>query len=227
MQTLHLECEEFTDSAICEFRFYSSPSLGSAAKRAAVTAVRRIWQPNPGVAGQPATRTNRLVRGPPLKSATILFNSGSSQLLLGTMPEKGEGSVGVYKPHETPRMPELEGVELASFISRACAMGIDFRRHWTVPRRGEPGSEFWEGSEPLMGGGSTWLTGSYDPETDTLFEPTGNPFPDSEDADRGGDNLYTDSILAMNPANGALERHHRFTPHDVSGRDANKPPVLS
>jgi PQQ-dependent dehydrogenase (methanol/ethanol family) len=99
-------------------------------------------------------------------------------------------------------------------------------RHWTVPLRGEPGSETWKGSEPVVGGGSTWLTGSYDPETDTLFWPTGNPFPDSEDAERGGDNLYTDSILALIPATGALKWHYQFTPHDVSDRDATEPPVL-
>ena len=99
-------------------------------------------------------------------------------------------------------------------------------RHWTVPRRGEPGSETWKGSEPVMGGGSTWLTGSYDPETDTLYWPTGNPFPDSNDAERGGDNLYTNSILAMNAANGALRWHYQFTPHDVRDRDATEPPVL-
>jgi len=99
-------------------------------------------------------------------------------------------------------------------------------RHWTVPRRGEPGSETWKGREPVVGGGSTWLTGSYDPETGTLYWPTGNPFPDSEDKERGGDNLYTDSILAMNAADGALKWHYQFTPHDVSDRDATEPPVL-
>ncbi len=99
-------------------------------------------------------------------------------------------------------------------------------RRWTVPRRGEPGSETWQGSEPLLGGGSTWLTGSYDSETDTLYWPTGNPFPDSEDEHRGGDNLYTDSILALNPANGELKWHYQFTPHDIKDRDATEPPVL-
>jgi len=99
-------------------------------------------------------------------------------------------------------------------------------RHWTVPRRGEPGSETWKGPEPVTGGGSAWLTGSYDPETDMLFWPTGNPFPDSEDAGRGGDNLYTNSILAMNPADGALRWHYQFTPHDVKDRDSTEPPVL-
>ena len=99
-------------------------------------------------------------------------------------------------------------------------------RHWTVPKRGEPGIETWKGSEPLAGGGSTWLTGSYDAETDTLYWPTGNPFPDSEDADRGGDNLYTDSILALNMKDGALKWHYQFTPHDLRDWDATEPPVL-
>jgi PQQ-dependent dehydrogenase (methanol/ethanol family) len=99
-------------------------------------------------------------------------------------------------------------------------------RHWTVPRKGEPGSETWKGSEPLIGGGSTWLTGSYDPVADTLYWPTGNPFPDSEDEDRPGDNLYTDSILALNPSTGELKWHYQFTPHDIRDRDATEPPVL-
>jgi glucose dehydrogenase len=50
-------------------------------------------------------------------------------------------------------------------------------RRWTVPRRGEPGIETWTGKEPLTGGGSTWLTGSFDAATDTLYWATGNPWP--------------------------------------------------
>jgi PQQ-dependent dehydrogenase (methanol/ethanol family) len=99
-------------------------------------------------------------------------------------------------------------------------------RHWTVPRKGEPGSETWQGSEPLRGGGSTWLTGSYDEATDTLYWPTGNPFPDSDDRDRGGDNLFTNCILALDPHTGELKWHYQFTPHDVRDRDATEPPVL-
>ncbi len=99
-------------------------------------------------------------------------------------------------------------------------------RHWTIPLKGEPGSETWKGTAPLFGGGSTWLTGSYDPETDTVYWPTGNPWPDSNDRDRPGDNLYTDCILALNPHDGTLKWHFQFTPHDVHDRDANEPPVL-
>jgi PQQ-dependent dehydrogenase (methanol/ethanol family) len=99
-------------------------------------------------------------------------------------------------------------------------------RHWTVPRRGEPGSETWKGSEPVAGGGSTWLTGSYDASTGTLFWPTGNPFPDDDNSDRLGDNLYTDSILALDPDTGERKWHYQFTPADVVDRDATEPPVL-
>jgi PQQ-dependent dehydrogenase (methanol/ethanol family) len=99
-------------------------------------------------------------------------------------------------------------------------------RHWTIPLKGEPGSETWKGTEPLYGGGSTWLTGSYDPETDTLYWPTGNPWPDSKDQDRPGDNLFTDCILALDPHTGALKWHYQFTPHDVHDWDATEPPVL-
>jgi len=99
-------------------------------------------------------------------------------------------------------------------------------RRWTVPRKGEAGSETWQGSEPARGGGSTWLTGSYDESTDTLYWPTGNPFPDGDDRDRGGDNLFTDCILALNPHTGEVKWHYQFTPHDLKDRDATEPPVL-
>jgi PQQ-dependent dehydrogenase (methanol/ethanol family) len=99
-------------------------------------------------------------------------------------------------------------------------------RHWTVPRNGEPGIESWQGKEPVTGGGSTWLTGSYDPATGTLFWATGNPWPDSDDRDRPGDNLYTNCVLALDPATGNLKWHYQFTPHDVKDRDATEPNVL-
>jgi PQQ-dependent dehydrogenase (methanol/ethanol family) len=118
-----------------------------------------------------------------------------------------------------------EGIR--GFVAAYAASTGELRwRHWTVPLRGEPGSETWVGSEPLLGGGSSWLTGSYDPSTGTLFWPTGNPYPDSEDKDRGGDNLYTDCILALDAATGNLKWHYQFTPHDLRDRDATEPPVL-
>jgi len=99
-------------------------------------------------------------------------------------------------------------------------------RFWTVPKAGEPGSETWKGTALATGGGSTWLTGSYDPETRTLYWPTGNPYPDSDGSERKGDNLYTDCILALDVATGKLRWHFQFTPHDLHDWDAIQPPVL-
>jgi putative heme-binding domain-containing protein len=99
-------------------------------------------------------------------------------------------------------------------------------RHWTLPGRGDPGIETRGRNPPLLSGGSTWLSGSYDPETDTLYWPTGNPFPDSDDSDRPGDNLYTDCVLALDPYTGNMEWYFQFTPHDTADRGANEPPVL-
>jgi len=98
-------------------------------------------------------------------------------------------------------------------------------RHYTIPAAGEPGIETW-GKEPVEGGGSAWLTGSYDASTDTLYWAVGNPYPDSNDRDRPGDNLYTDSVLAMNPKTGAVKWYYQFTPHDLKDRDATEPNVL-
>lgn len=99
-------------------------------------------------------------------------------------------------------------------------------RFWTVPRRGEPGSETWSGKAIEAGGGSTWLTGSYDPETRLLFWPTGNPFPDTDGEDRKGDNLYTNCVVALDIATGKLRWHFQFTPHDLHDWDATEPLVL-
>ncbi len=99
-------------------------------------------------------------------------------------------------------------------------------RRWTVPLKGEPGIETWKGPEPLTGGGSTWLTGSYDAPTDTLYWATGNPWPSREDRDRGGDNLYTDCVLALNGHTGEVRWFYQFTPHDRKDRDATEPNVL-
>jgi PQQ-dependent dehydrogenase (methanol/ethanol family) len=99
-------------------------------------------------------------------------------------------------------------------------------RHFTVPASGEPGIETWKGPEPKEGGGSTWVTGSYDKETDTLYWPTSTPWPTTNGHDRGGDNLYTECMLAMNPDTGEFKWYYQFTPHDIHVWDATEPPVL-
>jgi alcohol dehydrogenase (cytochrome c) len=104
--------------------------------------------------------------------------------------------------------------------------GKEVWRFWTVPRPGEPKSETWQGKGIEHPGATTWLTGSYDPELDTIFWPTGNPSPDLIGDDRGGDNLYSDSIVALDAKTGRLKWHFQFTPHDVWDYDAQETPAL-
>src|SRR5437667_3527726 len=106
------------------------------------------------------------------------------------------------------------------------ASGERVWRHWTVPSKGEPGYDTWKGKAVTYGGGATWLTGSYDAETDTLYWATGNPYPDSDDRERGGDNLYTNCVLALHPDTGKMKWYYQFTPHDVHDWDATEPNVL-
>src|SRR4051794_1462790 len=102
-------------------------------------------------------------------------------------------------------------------------------RLYTVPRPGEPGSESWPNSAATFerGGGATWVTGSYDPESDTLFWGTGNPNPDYNGEERDGDNLYTCSLIAVDAATGKLKWHYQFSPHDTHDWDSNHVPVLA
>jgi len=99
-------------------------------------------------------------------------------------------------------------------------------RFWTVPRQGEPGWDTWQGNAVEFGGGSTWLTGTYDPDLRLLYWPTGNPFPDTDGSERAGDNLYTNCIVALDPQTGKLRWHFQFTPHDLHDWDAVQPAVL-
>jgi alcohol dehydrogenase (cytochrome c) len=106
------------------------------------------------------------------------------------------------------------------------ATGKEVWRFWTVPKRGEPGSETWRGKDIDHPCASTWLTGTYDAELDTLYWPTGNPCPDYDGDERLGDNLYSDSILALDPKTGALKWYFQYTPHDLWDWDAQQTPAL-
>lgn len=99
-------------------------------------------------------------------------------------------------------------------------------RFWTIPGPGEPGHETWGGDSWKTGAGPTWLTGSYDPDLNLLYWGIGNPGPDWNGDVRPGDNLYTCSVVALNPDDGSLRWHHQFTPHDTHDWDANQIPVL-
>lgn len=99
-------------------------------------------------------------------------------------------------------------------------------RFYTVPKRGEKGSETWIGQAIEHGCGSTWQTGSYDPALDLIYWGTGNPCPDFNGEERLGDNLYTSSVVALAAKTGELKWYYQFTPHDTHDWDAAQPMVL-
>jgi alcohol dehydrogenase (cytochrome c) len=104
--------------------------------------------------------------------------------------------------------------------------GEEAWRFWTVPAPGEPGSNTWVGKAWEHGCAASWLTGVYDPALDLIYWPTGNPCPDYNADERMGDNLYSSSVVALEPATGKLRWHYQFTPHDVHDWDATQVPVL-
>ena len=99
-------------------------------------------------------------------------------------------------------------------------------RFYTVPSKDEPGGDTWEGDSWMTGGGSAWVTGSYDPELNLVYWGTGNPAPDWNGEVRKGDNLYTDCIVALDADTGKLKWHFQATPHDVWDWDGVSEPVL-
>jgi alcohol dehydrogenase (cytochrome c) len=107
------------------------------------------------------------------------------------------------------------------------ATGERVWRFYTIPAPGEPGSDSWKGEIWQRGGGPTWLTGTYDPQLNLLYWGVGNPNPDWDGESRPGDNLYTGSLVALDPDTGKLKWHYQYTPHDTHDWDANEVPVLA
>ncbi len=107
------------------------------------------------------------------------------------------------------------------------ATGKQQWRFNTVPGPGEFGHETWENDAWRTGGGGTWTTGSYDPATDLLYWGAGNPGPDFDGDVRPGDNLFTDSVVALHARTGKLAWYFQFTPHDDHDRDSTQTPVLA
>jgi len=99
-------------------------------------------------------------------------------------------------------------------------------RFWTIPGPGEAGHETWQGDTWKTGSAATWVTGSYDSALNLIYWGTGNPGPDYDGDARPGDNLYANSLLALDVDSGALKWHYQFTPHDTHDWDANHVPVL-
>ncbi len=146
-------------------------------------------------------------------------------------PDKGEVITGA--PLVVKNLV-ITGVAGAEFGIRGWIAATDLTTHkevWrthTIPGKGEPGSETWKDSynAAATGGGSTWVTGSYDPSTNTLYWGVGNPGPDWDSQYRPGDNLYTDSTLALDLDTGKIKWHFQHTPNDAFDYDSVSENVL-
>ena len=99
-------------------------------------------------------------------------------------------------------------------------------RRYNVPKPGEPGSETWKGDAWARGGGTAWITGTYDPELDLMYWGTGNPGPDFDGSVRPGNNLYTSAVVALDPDDGSIKWHYQWTPHDVWDYDGVNENIL-
>jgi alcohol dehydrogenase (cytochrome c) len=116
---------------------------------------------------------------------------------------------------------------LRGFLDAYDVMGKHLWRFYTIPAPGEFGSDTWKGDSWKTGGGGTWLTGTYDPELDTVFWPIGNPAAMTDRSVRGdGDNLFTDSVVALDPDTGRRKWHYQFTPNDGHDWDSTEDMVL-
>ena len=100
-------------------------------------------------------------------------------------------------------------------------------RFYTIPGPGEPGHDTWAGDSWKTGGASVWVTGAYDPEQNLIFYGIGNHGPDYHSESRLGDNLYSDSLVALDADTGKLRWHYQFTPHDLHDWDATEVPILA
>ena len=104
--------------------------------------------------------------------------------------------------------------------------GEEAWRFYTIPGPGEPGHETWEGDDWEHGGASVWVTGSYDADLNLTYWGVGNPGPDWNPGQRPGDNLYSDSAVALDADTGELVWHFQFTPNDGYDYDSVQVPVL-
>ncbi|MBP1295560.1 MULTISPECIES: methanol/ethanol family PQQ-dependent dehydrogenase [Bradyrhizobium] len=126
----------------------------------------------------------------------------------------------------------ITGISGAEFGTRGFIDGWDpatgkkLWRTYSIPTPDEPGGDTWKGDTWKLGGGSTWITGSYDPELNTVYWGIGNPGPFNS-AVRPGDNLYTCSVLALDPKTGKIKWHYQFSPNNPFDYDSVAEMVLA
>lgn len=127
----------------------------------------------------------------------------------------------------------ITGMSGSEYGVRGFLLAVDAKtgktrwRFNTIPGPGEPGHDTWGGDSWKTGGGSTWVTGSFDPQLNLIYWGVANPYPDFDSDARPGDNLYTNSALALDATTGRLKWHFQFTPDSATDWGANQIPILT
>ncbi len=205
-----------------------------------------VWKMNPktdhdwagavaccGVDNRGVALWNNMVISHTLDGRLIATNKDTGEIAWQRQvadPDKGEVVTGA--PLVVNNMA-ITGVAGAEYGIRGWIAATDLNtqkevwRTYTIPAAGEPGSETWKNKGTAAnGGGSTWVSGSYDPQTDTLYWGVGNPGPDWDNEHRPGDNLYTDSTLALDVGTGKIKWYYQHTPNDWYDYDSVSENVL-
>lgn len=174
---------------------------------------------------------NRVFLGT-LDAALVALDARTGQLLWETQVADTMQGYSLTSPPLALKDKIVTGIAGGEFGIRGFVDAYDPRtgarlwRFYTIPAPGEPGSETWKGQSWRYGGGATWLTGSYDPELDTLYWAVGNPGPDWDWQIREGDNLYSCSVVALDASTGKLKWHYQFTPGDSHDWDSTEDMIL-
>jgi alcohol dehydrogenase (cytochrome c) len=168
-----------------------------------------------------------------LDAHLLAFDSATGQIVWdATMADHTQGYAATIAPLAV-KDKIIVGVAGGEFGIRGYIDAYDAEtgelawRFYTIPGPGEPGNETWAGDSWKTGGASVWVTGAYDPELNLLYYGIGNPGPDYHSESRLGDNLYSNSIVALDADTGELRWHYQFTPHDVHDWDATEVPILA
>ena len=155
--------------------------------------------------------------GRPLWNTTVAAAADAYGMTLAPLVVKDKVVVGVSGGEYG-----IRGL-IAAYDART---GKEAWRFYTIPAPGEPGNDSWGNNSWEHGGAPAWLTGSYDPDLNLIYWGTGNPGPDFNAKQRPGDNLYSDSVVALDADTGKLKWHFQFTPNDPYDYDSTQIPVL-
>jgi alcohol dehydrogenase (cytochrome c) len=151
----------------------------------------------------------------------VALNRQTGEVVWDTTTEDYKGSFSLTGMPMALRGKIIVGTSGAEYGVRGWIMALDAdtgKQVWktyTTAGPDDPNGKTWSGDSWKLGGGSGWITGSYDPELNILYWPVGNPGPDFDGAVRLGDNLYTNTTLFLDPDTGAIKKWIQYTPHDV------------